>query len=304
MSANAPSSNGTPIIITDSTCDLPPALYEQYGIQIVPLKILFGDESYRSGIDMNMDEFVERLERGDVHPTTSQPTVHEFLELYQSLADQKRPILSIHLSKGLSGTVNAALQASLQLPDQAITVWDTKTISGALGFHVLTAARAAQAGYTIAQIIPLLEQTFAGSRLLFTLDDLSFLVRGGRIGSVRYHVAQTLHIKPIITVSKEGDTQGTYISAGRVRSLEKAVGAFVDYAIKEIGEGKKIRALSLHGVGPTPELAAKINEQLQQHFDCVFLDRTYSTPILVVHVGPLALALGYAVGDWPVGEMD
>lgn len=291
----------SPIIVTDSTCDLPPALFGQYGIELVPLRVLFGSkESYRSGIDMNLVQFIERLNVGDIHPSTSQPTVHDFLQLYESLAPQGRPILSIHISEGLSGTANAAKQAAAQLPQQSITIHNSKTISAGLGMQVLAAARAAQSGYTVEQILPLIEKTYTATNLLFTLDDLSYLVRGGRIGSVQYHIAQALHIKPIITVSKEGDTLGTYITAGRIRSLTKGVDAFVAHVINDVGEGSKLRAMIFHGIGNTPELAARISEQLKQHFECVFLTTAHSTPVLAVHVSPLAFAMGYAAGDWDV----
>lgn len=290
----------TPIIVTDSTCDLPHAYFEEYNIELAPLSILFGEESYRSGIDMGLEGFVERLERGDVHPTTSQPTVGDFTTIYQDLAARNRPILSIHISAGLSGTVNAARTAAESLPDLDITVWDSTTISAELGLQVLTAARAARAGKTVSEIVPLLEQTFAASGFLFTLDDLSYLVKGGRIGAVKATIAQTLRIKPIITVSKEGDTRGTYISAGTTRSMKKAEGNFFKQITDRIPAGSKLRAITFHGVGPTPEIAQRLNQRLQEHYECVFIDSGYSTPVLGVHVGPLALAVGYVAGDWPV----
>ena len=294
----------TPIIVTDSTCDLSPALYAQYAIQLVPLRILFGEESYRSGIDFDLPQFVERLNRGDVHPTTSQPTVLEFVAMYESLAGQGRPILSIHLSEGLSGTVNAARQAAHQLtqknPDLAITVWDSQTISAALGFQVLAAARAANTGHSIEEIMPLLDTMRREANFLFSLDDLSYLARGGRIGQVQYRMGQALSIKPIITVSKAGSTLGTYVSAGRARSLEKAVDAFVKIMVKDVGEGEKIRAMAFHGVGKSIDLAARLEEQIKARFDCVFFETSYSTPVLGVHVGPLALDIGYVAGEWSV----
>jgi DegV family protein with EDD domain len=300
MTTDSAPEDRPPIIVTDSTCDLPPGRYDQYDIRLVPLKVMFGEESYRSGIDMDLPQFVERLERGDTHPTTSQPTVDDFATLYEGLIDTGRPILSIHVSEGLSGTVNAARLAAQRFPDAAISVWNSGTISAALGMQVLAAARAAAAGYSVEHILPLLEQTHAQTDLLFSLDDLSFLAKGGRIGAVQYHVAQALHIKPIITVSKSGDTAGTYISAGRVRSLEKAVAAFVRHIVDDVGAGGQLRAMTFHGVGRTPELAARLGEKLQENFDCVFLETAYSTPVLGVHVGPLALDIAYAAGDWPV----
>ncbi len=298
MAEGSPASSRPPIIVTDSTCDLPPDVWERYNIRRVPLKILFGEESYRSDLDMDLYQFAERLARGDIHPTSSQPTVPDFEALYEALAGS--PILSIHLSAGLSGTVNAARQAAQALPDQDITVHDSGTISAALGLQVLTAARAAAAGYSAAQIVPLLAQTHAAGGLLFILDDLTPLVRGGRIGTVQYHVAQVLHIKPIITVSKSGETAGTYVSAGRVRRLEKAVDAFVEQIIKEVGEGQKLRAHIVYGTDPTPTLADRLSEKLRQHFDCVHLERSVAGPVLAVHTGTVAFDVGFAAGDWPV----
>lgn len=298
MTEGSPAGSRPPIIVTDSTCDLPADAWQHYNIQRAPLKVLFGEESYRSDLDMNLTQFAERAARGDVHPTSSQPTVPDFKALYESLAGA--PILSIHLSAGLSGTVNAARQAAQALPGQDITVRDSGTISAALGLQVLAAARAAAAGYTAAQIVPLLEQTHAAGGLLFILDDLTPLVRGGRIGTVQYHVAQALHIKPLITVSKSGESAGTYVPAGRVRRLEKAVDAFVEQIVREVGEGQKLRAHIVYGTDPTPTLADRLSEKLRQRFDCVHLERSLAGPILAVHTGTVAFDIGYAAGDWAV----
>lgn len=300
MMTNSPPTARPPVIVTDGTCDLPPHFYDDYAIRRVPLRVLFGDESYLSSVDMDLNQFVERLERGDVHPTSSQPTVHEFREVYQQIGADGTPILSVHLSAGLSGTVNAARQAARDLPDLAITVHDAGTLSGALGLQVLTAARAAQAGHTAEQIVPLLEQTHAAGELFFVMDDLTYLVRGGRIGSVQYHAAQLLHIKPVITVSKAGDTIGTYISAGRVRRLKRAVDFFAKEVEKRVEPGGKLRALAVHGVEPTISMADEIIARLDEQYDGVLLEKTYSTPVLGVHVGPHAFALGFVAGDWPV----
>ncbi len=242
MSATQP-----PLIVTDAGCDLPPDDFKKYNIHAAPLKVLFGDETYRSGIDMTAQQFYERLSRGDVHPTTSQPAVPDFVELYRELGKDGRPILSIHMSEGLSGTVNVARLAAKELPNQSITVHDLRTLSSAMGMQVMTAARAAKAGKGVSEIVPLLVQTHAVDNLLFTVEDLIYLYRGGRIGGVRYQLGQALHIKPIVTVSKEGPTMGTYIPAGRTRSLPKAIEVFVKKVIDDVGEGNKLRAVAVYG---------------------------------------------------------
>lgn len=286
-----------PVIVTDAACDLPPALIEQYHIHVVPLRILFGDETYRSGVDMTPAQFYTRLSRGDVHPTTSQPTVVDFKEAYRSLAQPGTPILSIHLSKGLSGTANVAQMAANELPDLPITVYDSGTLTSAEGIQVVTAARAAQAGYAIPQIIDLMQTDYRRGDMLFCVDDLTYLYKGGRIGSVRYQIGQILSIKPVITVAKTGEKAGTYIPAGRVRNLAKAIDAFIEHMTEQIGAGSKLRAISLYG--DNPRLAEQLNARLAERFDCVLLDMVPTAPVLGVHVGPGALGVGYAPGDWP-----
>lgn len=287
-----------PVIVTDAACDLLPGVVREYDIRFTPLKILFGTEVYHSGVDITPAQFYERLARGDVHPTTSQPTVVEFKELYRALGQEGRPILSIHLSEGLSGTVNAARQAARDMPDLDITVYDSGTLTAALGLQVMAAARAARAGYEIPRILPLLKDTLHAGSMLFSVDDLSYLHRGGRIGSVRYHVGQALSIKPVVTVAQSGDKQGTYVPAGRARSLTKVIDVFLKLIEEQVGRGNPLRAITMYGDDPT--LAEELNERLAEMFDCVYLEKLPTAPVLGVHVGPKALGVSYAGGDWPV----
>ncbi len=287
-----------PILVTDAGCDLPPVEFDRYGIHVAPLTILFGNESYRSGIDITHEQFYARLAQGDVHPSTSQPTVPEFVDLYREIGARGAPILSIHISEGLSGTVNVARQAAQQLPELDITVHDSGTLSAATGFQVLVAARAIEAGYSVADIIPLLEQTHKVTNLLFTVEDLTYLHRGGRIGAVRYQVGQLLNIKPIVTVEKHGPKAGTYVQAGRVRSLAKAGDIFIERAAEVAGPGGKLRAVAVYGNDPT--LAVQMIARLKSEFEMVYAAAIPTAPVLGVHVGPGALGLIYAPGDWPI----
>jgi DegV family protein with EDD domain len=286
-----------PVIVTDAACDVPPEDIQRYGITVAPLRILFGEETYRSGIDISHEQFYARMARGDVHPSTSQPTVAEFKDMYRELAGSGAPILSIHLSEGLSGTVNVARQAARELPDLDITVHDSGTLTSAMGLQVLTAARAAEQGHPVPKIVEWLKNDYFHGGMLFCVDDLSYLYRGGRIGAVRYQLGQVLHIKPIITVAKTGDHAGTYISAGRVRSLPKAIDAFIAHVTDQLGAGSTLRAVTLYGDDPT--LARQLSARLAEQFNCVYLKTVPTAPVLGVHVGPSALAIGYAAGDWP-----
>jgi DegV family protein with EDD domain len=289
------SSLAAPVIVTDAACDLLPATFQHYAIEVAPLKILFGAEEFEN---MPHAQFYQRMARGDVHPTTSQPTLVDFRALYRRLGAEGRPILSIHLSEGLSGTVNVARQAARELSNIAVTVHDSGTLSSALGLQVLAAARAARAGCGVPEILSMLEHEYEAGGLYFCVDDLTYLHRGGRIGSVRYQLGQALRIKPVITVSKSGSTKGTYISAGRTRSLSKAIDVFVENIAPVVGKGGKLRAIALYG--DDPAVARQLNERLAQEFDCVYLEMMPTAPVLGVHVGPKALGLGFIAGDWPV----
>jgi DegV family protein with EDD domain len=289
------------IIITDGACDLPPSALHDYPIHTIPHRVHFGTETYVSGVTMNLDQFAKRLKQGDVHPTTSHPTAEEFVETYKAATADGSSVLSIHLSANLSSTYQTACKAAKELPDRSITVWDARTVSCTLGLQVLTAARAAKAGCTVEQITPLLEQTHTAANFLFCLDDISYLVHGGRIGKVSYYVAQTLRIKPIITVSKTGDTAGTYIpTQDRVHSLAKAVDVYVHEIASVVPPKGKLRVVVAYGIDDTQELAQKLMSRLEERFEIVYMEATTTTPSLCVHVGPRALAIGYVPGDWPI----
>ncbi|MBI5957535.1 MAG: DegV family protein [Chloroflexi bacterium] len=291
----------TPLIVTDGTCTLPAELIAQYNIKVIPLKVHFGEETYNSGTEMTLPQFYERLARGDVHPRSSAYDSDEIKTFYEQFKAENRPILSVHISEKLSKVFAAAQEAASQLPDQTIRVWNSRTAAGALGFQVLTAARAAQAGCTIDQIIPLLEKIYQASQMLFCLDDLSFLHKGGRIGTVSYYVAQTLRLKPIITVSKTGETVGTYVAATeRPHSMKAAVDSFVREVSIYAEPHSPLRALIAISSESSRDLADDLRAKLTERFQCIFLESTPITPVLAVHIGPRALGVAFATGPWEV----
>jgi DegV family protein with EDD domain len=180
-------------------------------------------------------------------------------------------------------------------------VWNSRTTSVELGLQVLTAARAAQAGCGVEQIVSLLEKTYEASRMMFCLDDLSYLHKGGRIGRVSFHVAQTLRLKPIITVSKSGETIGTYIPAAeRLHSLKAAVDAFVRAVAKITPAQTPLRVLIAISSDTNADLADDLRTKLAERFECRFLETTPISPVLAVHIGPRALGVAFVPGDWDV----
>lgn len=186
-------------IVTDSTADLPAETARELGITIVPLKVIFGQEVYRDGVEMDTATFYKRLRAGEM-ATTSQPSPGEFEAAYRELLAKAETIISIHISRDLSGTVNAAEAARSLLPDADITVIDSRLVARALGLLVQAAARAAREGKSRDEILGLITKLMREIRVFFCVDSLEHLRRGGRIGGAQALLGTILNIKPILTL--------------------------------------------------------------------------------------------------------
>ena len=186
-------------IVTDSTCDLPPELAERLGITVVPCYVMMDDVSYKDGVDIQADEFYVRLTSSPRLPTTAQPSMADFLSIYQALSAPGDSILSIHVSSKLSGTVNSAEQAKAELGDSAdITIVDSGLASIPLGLNVITAARLASEGKSLDEIAGELARDLSRTNCFFLLDTLELLQKGGRIGKAQAFLGSILNVKPIL----------------------------------------------------------------------------------------------------------
>jgi DegV family protein with EDD domain len=207
-------------IVTDSAADLPVNEIEEYGIEVAPLSIHFPEGEVKSN-EISPDEFYDRL-RAMVPktPTTSQPSAGFFSNLYRKVASAGEEILSVHISSGLSGTLEAARLGAEHIEEVTVTPVDSLTLSGGQRFQVLAAALAAKAGWSIQAIQDRLDQIRASTEVIYTLETLDYLARGGRIGRVQALAGSILHLKPIINVDKK---DGKYNSIGKERTLNKAM---------------------------------------------------------------------------------
>ena len=294
--------DNTPIIVTDATCDLPLTLMQEYDIRLLPIYIEFGADTYLGGTQMRLQEFIARMAQGDAHPTTRTFTPDEMVAFFNGLNAGKRPILAVLMSSKLSQTLqNAQIAAKRLAGTLDVTIHDSQTISGALGLQALTAARAARAGRSVPEILSLLAKTYLASDIFFCLDYLRFLHKGGRIGLVSFHVAKTLGLKPIITVSKTGDTLGTYVAGSeRPRSLKQALGAFERAMAKVVSPRDPVRVLIPHGDVSSAQLASELKAILTERFHCVQLELFPASAVNAAHVGPHSLEIAFAPGDWSV----
>jgi DegV family protein with EDD domain len=285
------------VIVADGGIDLPEGFAEQYQILTIPLMLTFGSEELRSGIDISAADFYKRLRVDSNHPTTSQPSTGDYVELYKKAAETGLPILSFHLSSGLSGSFRSAQLAKEMLPNLEIHQVDTGTLTGAMGLQVLVAADMALRGEPVDAIVAEVKRIHAESELFFTLETVDYLKRGGRIGRVAGAVAGLLGIRPVITVDK---ATGTYTPAGRVRSFKAGQHMIVDQMVAQAGEGAEVSCIVLHG-DCMPEVE-KFLERLKARLNVKWLHVIRANPALGVHVGPDTVGIAYYKGVLPIAE--
>ncbi len=190
-------------ILTDRGADISPEVVKELDIKFAPLQIILDDKTYNSGVDLDSLTFYQMLGKTQSFPTTSMPSAGEFAELYRELAKTDPEILSIQISSGLSGTMSAAQAGAAMVPEAKVTFWDSKTLSCPLGWQVEAAARMLKAGKSLESIIKKLEDIREKAQGLFTLNELRYLIHGGRISHISGLVASLLNIKPVIGVEKK-----------------------------------------------------------------------------------------------------
>lgn len=276
-------------VVTDSGADLSPEQRQGLTIHAVPLVFTLDGKSYRSGIDIQPDEFYQLLESTSSFPTTSQPAPGDFAELYRQVAADDPDILSIHISSGLSGTINAARLGAQMVPEANVTFYDTKTLSGAEGWHVEAALRAIKAGWQLDRILNLLSIITDSTETIFTLATLKYLIHGGRISHLRGLLGTILDIKPIIGVDK---IEGKYVERAKGRTLSKSVPMLADLVARQHTPGSALRVQVLHA--NYPEGAAVLHDKLDDMFECHWLPTGPIAPVLGAHTGPGLVGVVYA----------
>ncbi|MFW5993717.1 MAG: DegV family protein [Halanaerobiaceae bacterium] len=211
-------------ILTDSTADLPDNLYKKYDIEVIPLTVTFGNDTFVDGQEINSEEFFQKINQYNEQPTTSMPSVGNFIEKYKKLNEKYDQIISIHLSENLSGTLNSARLAAKEFSEIEIFPVDSKSISLGLGFQVLYAARLIEAGKNIPEIKEKLAQARKNLLLYFTVNDLAYMKEGGRIGKAQAFLGSILNINPIISISTEtGEVEPLDKTRGKTRTFRKMI---------------------------------------------------------------------------------
>jgi DegV family protein with EDD domain len=267
-------------IVTDCAADMPAEEMENLGVVQAPLFIQFPEGEVNSA-DISADDFYNRLEAmRPAIPTTAMPSAGIFTELYRKLAKTEKEILSIHISSGLSGTINAAREGGEQVrPNANVSLWDTLTLSGGERFQVMAAALASKAGWLAKNIFERLEAIRAQTEVIYTLDTLEYLARGGRIGRVKALAGALLNLKPVIRV----DSDGKYSTVVTARTLSKSMNAITEYLHEKYGS-TPLWATVLHG--RFAEKADILAKSFQETLNISKLEMMRISPVLGVHTGP------------------
>ncbi len=276
--------------VTDSTAYIPANLVKQYNITVTPQILVWGDQTYQDGIDIQPDEFYARLKTSKTMPTTSQVSVVTMQHTFQDLIDKGYDVLGVFISGKLSGTMQSAIQGREALgAAEKIALVDSYTTSMAMGFLVLAAARAAEQGANLAECKVLVEKGRAQTGVYFAVDTLEFLHRGGRIGGATRFIGSALNLKPILAL-KDGRVE----AEDRVRTKAKALDRVLELASEQLKGKNSIRIATLHA--NAEQEARALLDKASKEFSAVESVLSSVSPVVGVHAGPGTVGLVFLAG--------
>lgn len=270
-------------ILTDSTCDMPRQVLEQHGVHVVPLLLMWGDETIRDGLDMDANAFYRRLPVDPNHPTTSQPSVGDFAGMFQDIAKEADEIVAVLISGGLSGTL-ASAESAKAMVDVPVHIVDSRTVSLGLGAAVMAAVEARDAGGDVADVVAAAERRARQNRAVIMVDTLEYLHKGGRIGGAAWMIGSMLDLKPVLHL-----VDGRLEPVDRVRTRSKAIARMLEVATDGLDTSQPLGGAVLHSAAP--EDASQVAEQYQTLYQPQEFTIAQVTPIIGVHTGPGALGV-------------
>ena len=278
-------------IVTDSTAYIPNEQTKQLNISIVPLILVWGEESFEDGVDMLPEDFYRRMENSKLMPTTSQATVLSIKSAFDGLLAQGFDVLGIFLSSKLSGTVQSAIQARamLQKGQEKIVIFDSLATTMAMGWPVLTAARAAETGENLLECQKLAKQARSQTGVMFVVETLEYLHRGGRIGGAQAMLGNILKVKPLLELQ-----DGRIESVEKVRTKKHALARMLDLVEQKVAGRTPIRLATVHANAEAEALL--LLETARQRFNPIESLISPLSPVIGAHAGPGTVALAYLTG--------
>jgi len=274
-------------ILTDSTCDLPENILKKHEINVIPLNVSLDKKQYKDQVDISSIDFFDKIKKSNELPTTSQPSAGEFGEIYSKLDEKYDHILSIHLSKHLSGTIQSAKLALQNNPKLNVTIVDSKSASMGLGFLVILAAKLLKSNYKLDEIVNKLKKAREETQVYLTVDNLSFLQKGGRINKAESFIGNLINLKPILKL----DYNSTSVEpVDKVRGNKKTNKKFLNYIDDYINnnEAKDIYWFGL--LYGEFEYAKEFKEKFENHLNTKDINYKYFKnnvgPVIGSHTGP------------------
>jgi DegV family protein with EDD domain len=278
-------------IVTDSTAYIPDDVLKKYLISVVPQIIIWGDETFQDGVDIQPDQFYRKLTTAKIMPTTSQVAIVTVKAAFEKLLEAGYDVFGIFISAKLSGTMQSAIHAKEMLPKAAakIVVLDSNSTAMAMGFHVLTAARAAQAGANLAECLKLAEEAQKHTGVYFVVDTLEFLRRGGRIGGATAMLGSALNLKPLLELR-----DGRIESVEKVRTKGKAISRMIDLVAEKTAGRTPVRLATLHA--NAEDEARSALEAASARLNPIEQILASVSPAIGTHAGPGTVGLAYMAG--------
>ncbi len=278
-------------LVTDSTAYMPPELVKKYNISVAPQIVIWGDQTYKDGIDIDSREFFTRLKTAKEMPTTAQVSVVSFQEIFQDLVSKGFEVLALLISTKLSGTIQSAVQAKelMNSAGEKVHIVDSQSVAMALGFQAIAVARAIEQGANLKEAITLAEKLHEHTGVFFAVDTLEFLHRGGRIGGAQRFIGTMLNMKPILAI-QEGRVEGIE----RIRTKAKAHDRILELTIEKVNQRSPVHLATLHA--NAMEDARALLTRAEQALNPAESFLTEVSPTVGTHAGPGTVGLAFLAG--------
>ena len=272
-------------VVTDSTAYIPQELRDKWNIQMIPLNVIFGSEAYQEEVDITAGQFYQQVKEKEL-PTTSQPPIGQFVELFEQLSKDYEAVISIHLSSGISGTFSGAVTASTMAESIKVYPFDSEISCMPQGFYAIEAAKMALDGVDAEEIMSRLKELKKTARAYFMVDDLSHLQRGGRLSSAQAIIGSLLQVKPLLHFENK-----VIVPFEKIRTRKKAMKRIVDLLDEDASSGTPYQAAIIHANREEEGLEWK--SELESLYPNVEFSISYFGPVIGSHLGEGAMGLGW-----------
>lgn len=273
-------------VMTDSTAYIPEKIREELNIHMVPLSVVFDDESYREELDITSEEFYQKLKEHKELPTTSQPSIGYVAQKLEQLAEDYDAVISVHLSSGISGTYQAVVSAGQMVDDIKLYAYDSEASCIVQAFYCYEAVKLAKQNKTPEEIIARLDEMKQSMRAYFMVDDLTNLTRGGRLSNAQAVVGSLLQVKPILHfVDKQ------IVAFEKIRTRKKAINRIMSMLEEDAQQGKDLKVSFIHA--NDEQAAINLEAEFKAKYPDIETSISYFGPVIGTHLGEGAIGVGW-----------